>query len=889
MQTQANNSVLNRSSANPTVATAAAPTQGALAMITLGVRNFIDSFFPQHTVPTPAQPVQASSPQIQAKPALPALASEQLRPALRLDNWQALQHARWDHPGLADDDKSLMWHAVEAGAFHIAFTLQGRGVDPFGPDAGTSVFYAALQNGKYYVAEQMLWLNVRGTGGEFPDLAPCLELALDKKDQAAINWLINCLSGNNVQLLCDALQNAIKNNNRDRIHLLSGDASVAYRLKPLPGMGLKFVCAAWLSTVSEKSGQTALHLAVASGDPGLVSTLLDCGVDVNQTNSANQTPLALALDKGLFGLTTQLLERRVQPIRSAFSSLADEVLSNQGHATVANAPIFVENGSNAIAQSSARSQRDYQIPTLLPSILENDLSSTAGKAVPINHGTDKVTALKKKEWVQFTEMVFKNKGKIILDIQHSAHLQSFMEWMQVAMFPVKSLEIVDKICVNDVQELAKILEFNTTVTTVILTRTAIGSNGAQELAKMLKNNTTITTIDLNSNGIGADGIQALAEMLKINSTITTLSLCEHKLRADDIQALINVLETNTSVKTVKLNGIGSNDDVALALAKMLKTNTTITTINLKYCSIGDIGARALAEMLSTNNTVRAINLVCNQFGSNGIQALAEMLKKNTTITTINLSDNSFGADGVLAFGDMFNANTSLMRINLSGNSIGAHGARVLAEMLKTNTSITSVNLSQNYIRADGARVLAEMLKTNTSLTSINLRENYIGADGVRSLAEALKDNTTITAVDLHHTGIGDDGARVLAEMLKTNRTITSIKLSDKGIGIPGWRALCEMLETNSSITEFETFSDEIYDVAMKSEVLDVLRHKKMLPLIEKAALSANEMLNHQTPSAMQADLPILPLDVSRLITQGIADNLPVNEAKRVLRALKLDL
>ena len=382
MHVQGNNSAANRSSADPTVTTATLSNQSAFARITLGVRNIVDSLIPKHRVPTPAQPVQVIIPQCQAKPMLPAFAPEHLRPALRLDNWEALQKARWNRPALADKNESLVWHAVQANAFQIVFEFQSRGVDLFGPDAESSVFYAVLRDGRYYVAGEMLALEIQKNKRNSPDMARHLNAALDKKVGAAIKLLLYSSLKNNVQLPRNVLQDAIENENRDQINPFPVDVTVAHGQNALPGTTSKPLCMAWISTVIEKSGQTALHLAVALEDSELVSALLDRGADVNRTNNANQNSLAIALDKGLFDIATELLERGVQPITAPSFSIAEENAGNQSHATVATEPVFLKNKNIAISQSLPLSEHVCQIPAILPPHFKKRFSFKRGRSNP---------------------------------------------------------------------------------------------------------------------------------------------------------------------------------------------------------------------------------------------------------------------------------------------------------------------------------------------------------------------------------------------------------------------------------------------------------------------------------------------------------------------------
>ncbi|KAK5809404.1 hypothetical protein F5H01DRAFT_381781 [Linnemannia elongata] len=316
--------------------------------------------------------------------------------------------------------------------------------------------------------------------------------------------------------------------------------------------------------------------------------------------------------------------------------------------------------------------------------------------------------------------------------------------------------------------LAEALKTNSTLTTLYLRHSSIGSDGAKTLAEALKTNSALTTFDLYNNSIGDDGAKALAEALKTNSALTTLSL--------------------------QGNSIGS--DGAKALAEALKINSALTTLGLYNNSIGSDGTKALAEALKTNSTLTALDLYNNSIGSDGAKALAEALKVNSALTTLDLYDNLIEDDGAKALAEALKTNSALTTLNLFNNSIGDNGAKALAEALKTNLALITLNLFNNSIGDNGAKALAEALKTNSALTTVDLYNNSIGDDGAKALAEALKINSALTTLDLYDNLIGDDGAKALAEALKVNSALTTLKLFMNSIGSDGAKALAEARKIN---------------------------------------------------------------------------------------------
>jgi Ran GTPase-activating protein (RanGAP) involved in mRNA processing and transport len=54
----------------------------------------------------------------------------------------------------------------------------------------------------------------------------------------------------------------------------------------------------------------------------------------------------------------------------------------------------------------------------------------------------------------------------------------------------------------------------------------IEDNGAQALSEALKTNSTLTTLDLSYTSIGSNGAQALSEVLKTNWTLTIIGVSD---------------------------------------------------------------------------------------------------------------------------------------------------------------------------------------------------------------------------------------------------------------------------------------------------------------------------------------------------------------------------
>ena len=91
------------------------------------------------------------------------------------------------------------------------------------------------------------------------------------------------------------------------------------------------------------------------------------------------------------------------------------------------------------------------------------------------------------------------------------------------------------------------LPYNTTLTTLDLTRKLIGAEGATALGVVLHHNTTLTTLNLSHNNIGVEGATALGVALHHNTTLTTLDLEGNNIGVEGATALDLALQRNQDI------------------------------------------------------------------------------------------------------------------------------------------------------------------------------------------------------------------------------------------------------------------------------------------------------------------------------------------------------
>ncbi|CAH3152027.1 unnamed protein product [Porites evermanni] len=347
--------------------------------------------------------------------------------------------------------------------------------------------------------------------------------------------------------------------------------------------------------------------------------------------------------------------------------------------------------------------------------------------------------------------------------------------------------------------IAAVLEANTTLTNLDLSRNSVGPAGAESLATALKTNTTLTNLDLSQNNVGPAGADSLATALKTNTTLTNLDLSQNNVGPAGAESLATALKTNTTLTNLNLSRNNVGPAGAESLATALKTNTNLTNLDLSQNNVGPAGAESLATALKTNTTLTNLDLSQNNLGPTGAESLATALKTNTTLTNLDLSYNNVGSAGAESLATALKTNTTLTNLDSSENNLGPAGAESLATALKTNTTLRILNLRFNNLGSDRAEFLSKTLeanttlkklsaifqpsrpawrnqgsqgiKTNTTLTNLDLSENNLGPAGAESLATALKTNTTLRILNLRCNNLSSDSAEFLAKALEANTTL----------------------------------------------------------------------------------------------------------------------
>lgn len=221
-------------------------------------------------------------------------------------------------------------------------------------------------------------------------------------------------------------------------------------------------------------------------------------------------------------------------------------------------------------------------------------------------------------------------------------------------------------------------------------------------------NNTATTIELQDEDFRLhDGdIKELAKLLEKNTSVCTLLLAYNRLEKGGARLLATALKINKHLVTLDLsyNDIGSAG--AKRLATALCTNRVLQVLRLKNCHIQDAGADALAKMLFVNRSLRKLSLSKQNDGRGadigpvGAQALARALLKNTSLCKLSLHGNWIGNRGAVAFAETLRVNSTLQRLDLRLCHLSFDGIIPLVDALAKNHRLVQFGLTIKEIHRD---------------------------------------------------------------------------------------------------------------------------------------------------------------------------------------------
>jgi hypothetical protein len=105
-----------------------------------------------------------------------------------------------------------------------------------------------------------------------------------------------------------------------------------------------------------------------------------------------------------------------------------------------------------------------------------------------------------------------------------------------------------------------------------LRKNYLGHGGVNELARALKANITLTTLDLSDNYLGTEGCKVLAEAIRLHPTLDRLSMGNNNIRAEGAHYLRDALVDNTMLRRLEIAGNKLGQKGATFIARLIVAN-----------------------------------------------------------------------------------------------------------------------------------------------------------------------------------------------------------------------------------------------------------------------------------------------------------------------------
>lgn len=162
--------------------------------------------------------------------------------------------------------------------------------------------------------------------------------------------------------------------------------------------------------------------------------------------------------------------------------------------------------------------------------------------------------------------------------------------------------------------------------------------------KVRSNQENITELDFSllakkNKKLFAEGGILVARVLQTNTTVHTLLLQDHEIGDRGAFAMANMLKWNSTLKHIDFYGNEITDAGAEALANALYGHESLEHLALWSNRITDVGATSIAKALQSNTSLTYLGLVHNQITEQGAVALLEAVKNNRSLQTLNLASN----------------------------------------------------------------------------------------------------------------------------------------------------------------------------------------------------------------------------------------------------------
>ena len=446
---------------------------------------------------------------------------------------------------------------------------------------------------------------------------------------------------------------------------------------------------------------------------------------------------------------------------------------------------------------------------------------------------------------------------------------------------------------EDAPGVARMLATCTGLATLDLSAVALGRLDRpqlQQVAKALGSNVTITSLNLSSNALGPDGTAtavgamrgcvglrhlnlsdnqpgrelAVSELLKTHATLTSLSVIEAEPKFLDSRvrdAIGRAMLSNDAAKcaflecdgfalrdgtaALKWRGITASD--AIMLAGCLKTNTTLTSFELGNGELDDNARETIGRALLLNPHSRLG--FCDDYGllpdvtAHEVDLKANLsLKKHASFMMLSgvlsantkleaLSIRSLDIEHIEPLAQALRGNRTLRTLTLH-HQRKTHSSEVslLVQKLNGASGDAAIQISGELGRISAA-VVGHLIAANTVLEELRLGGTQLGSEGGNIFDHLTPSfanpNARLTALDLSDNGLGDrGGAKLFGALLQqmsassgAKSTIAKLQLGSNGLRDETGRAMNEVLRAeNCTLSYLDLSGNQISGILLARAV-----------------------------------------------------------------------
>lgn len=358
------------------------------------------------------------------------------------------------------------------------------------------------------------------------------------------------------------------------------------------------------------------------------------------------------------------------------------------------------------------------------------------------------------------------------------------------------------------------LAHNTSLTTLIMNKCALGPDGAAHLAYAIRHNATLQVLHLEGNMIGPHGAKKLFDALQCNSSLKEINLRMNRIGGGGG----NEVENKADVRSLTCALLGK--------CQLIK-------LDLSYNDLRCLGCTILSEALQEDNhhssccSLRELILEKNDIDHEGAVALANSLITTTTVTSLSNSNlntlvlrgNAIGDVGAVAIGKMLEHNRSLKVLDVSSCSIGNEGGAAIGSGLSNNSILETLNLDKNNIGSGkDYSLFSEGLTHNNTLERLHLSANGMADNNDQTditlvwgdvIAKALSNNKSLQYLDLSNNDLSEVS---IVDAIASHPSITNVNLSDNGFE-------CISIETQLKLAERMTGTSSSIEVDLSFNAL----------------------------------------------------------------------